>query len=85
MQLGYDPRAVKELAKLSPAVRVTIMAKLKLLATSGLGGALRNQIKAVVGEGRLYRLRVGDYRVVFSVVREEATILRIAHRREVYR
>ncbi len=31
-----------------------------------------------------WRLRVGDYRVVFKVVRNEIWILAIIHRREVY-
>jgi mRNA interferase RelE/StbE len=32
-----------------------------------------------------YRFRVGDYRVIFDVVGSELIILRIGHRREIYR
>ncbi len=33
----------------------------------------------------LRRLRVGDYRVIYAVLEEEVLVLRIGHRREVYR
>jgi len=41
----------------------------------------------VAGEPRLYRIRVGDYRIVYYVWDTEKHILiaKIAHRREVYR
>jgi len=32
-----------------------------------------------------FRLRIGDYRVIFSVLAEEITISRVGHRSEVYR
>jgi mRNA interferase RelE/StbE len=31
-----------------------------------------------------WKLRVGDYRVVFKIVAEEVWILRIIHRKQVY-
>ena len=39
------------------------------------------------GEPDLYRLRVGDYRIVYYIWEREQQVLivRIAHRREVYR
>jgi mRNA interferase RelE/StbE len=33
----------------------------------------------------LRRLRVGDYRVIYVILENEVIVLRIAHRREVYR
>jgi mRNA interferase RelE/StbE len=33
----------------------------------------------------LYKLRVGDYRVIYALVAEGVIVVRIAHRREVYR
>jgi mRNA interferase RelE/StbE len=33
----------------------------------------------------LRKFRVGDYRIVFSIVGETALILRISHRRQAYR
>jgi len=34
---------------------------------------------------RLYKLRVGDYRVIYAMSADSVLIVRIAHRREVYR
>ncbi len=33
----------------------------------------------------LRRLRVGDYRVIYAIMDNEVIVLRIAHRREVYK
>jgi mRNA interferase RelE/StbE len=46
----------------------------------------RGDIRALVGQSG-YRLRVGDWRVVFEVdtIRREVHIEHIAHRRDVYR
>ena len=32
-----------------------------------------------------YRFRIGDYRVVFDLERDEIVVLRVGHRREIYR
>ncbi len=43
--------------------------------------------KKLAGAGDLYRLRVGDYCVIYAIVDERIVvlILRVAHRREAYR
>lgn len=46
--------------------------------------ALRNQVKMLAGS-RLLRLRVGDYRVIFTDEGVVLAIIWIGHRREVYR
>jgi len=33
----------------------------------------------------LRRLRVGDYRVIYAILKDEVLVLRIGHRREVYK
>ena len=37
-----------------------------------------------LGGGRLYRCRVGSFRIVFAVVPEGARVLRVFHRRDGY-
>jgi mRNA interferase RelE/StbE len=32
-----------------------------------------------------YRFRIGDYRVIFDIEGEEIVILRVGHRKEIYR
>jgi len=44
-------------------------------------------VKKLSGEDELYRIRVGDYRIVYQIRDNELVVLvvRVAHRREVYR
>lgn len=44
-------------------------------------------VRKLVGHKRLYRIRVGQYRVVYEIDDEEKLLLvtRVRHRREVYR
>ena len=43
--------------------------------------------KKLVGEDLAWRIRVGDYRVIYEVIDSQllVTVVRAAHRREVYR
>jgi len=45
------------------------------------------QTKKLKGEGGLWRVRVGDYRVVYRIEDERlvVVVIRVAHRRQVYR
>jgi mRNA interferase RelE/StbE len=42
-------------------------------------------IKHLAGRPGRWRLRVGDYRVVMEVTEEDIQVVRVGHRREVYR
>jgi mRNA-degrading endonuclease RelE of RelBE toxin-antitoxin system len=42
-------------------------------------------IKKMKGERNYYRYRVGDYRVGFKIEDNEVLILKVAHRKEIYR
>ena len=46
---------------------------------------LKGDVKRLTNFTPEYRLRVGDYRVLFEVEKETIIIYRIRHRREVYR
>jgi mRNA interferase RelE/StbE len=74
--------AAKALAALPKSDRVRIVAAIDLLCdTPAAGSALKGEFEG------LRRLRVGSYRVVYEWQRSELAILvvRIGHRREVYR
>ena len=50
------------------------------------GEAGEGDVKALSGQWQGYfRLRVGDYRVIFAISPAEITILRVRHRSEAYR
>jgi mRNA-degrading endonuclease RelE of RelBE toxin-antitoxin system len=50
-------------------------------------GSIPPSSKKLVGSKHTYRIRIGDYRVVYDVLTNEVVIevIRVAHRRDVYR
>ena len=58
-----------------------------LEAVRGLTGTPRPKGVEKIKSAGLWRIRQGDYRIVYSIDddRETITILRIGHRREIYR
>ena len=79
----HDPRALKELAKLDrPIARRIVMAVDRLGAQPRPQGA-----RALVGYPGMWRIQIGDYRVVYAIKDAELTVLalRVAHRKDVYR
>jgi len=76
------PSADRVLGKLSRELQGRILAKLDQLAEDPHPPGAEK----LDGEPG-YRVRVGDYRVVYDILHEEVTVLviRIGHRREVYR
>jgi mRNA interferase RelE/StbE len=42
-------------------------------------------VKKLKGEGDYYRIRVGDYRIGFSVSQDTIDFIRVLHRKEIYR
>jgi mRNA interferase RelE/StbE len=74
--------AAKTLRRLSVADRRRIMESIDRLAREpGAGGTLKGEFSG------LRRLRVGQYRIIYEVIDNELVVLvvRIGHRREVYR
>jgi len=81
--IEYDPRAIKELAKLDRATGRRVKAAIdRLSAHPRPAGA-----KSLVGYSHLLRIRVADYRVIYTIedARVAVLVIHIAHRREVYR
>lgn len=79
----YDPKAIKELAKIGkPNARRVIKAVDSLSTEPRPAGA-----RPLVGFSDLWRIRVGDYRVIYTIKNKELVILvlRIAHRSSIYR
>lgn len=84
MQVRILPRAVKDLKAIDRADRNRILTKIEQYAADPT--ALANNVKALQGSD-LYRLRVADYRVLFTVEAGMVTIMvvhRVRHRREAY-
>ena len=81
--IDIAPAAERALKKLSADIRKRIFkAFFKLEVEPRPSG-----VKKLSGEDDFYRIRVGDYRIVYQIRDNELVILvvRVAHRREVYR
>lgn len=79
----FLPSAARELAKLERAVQRRIARRIEQLAPDPRGGGA---VK-LRGAADAWRVRVGSYRLLYRIEDDELVVLiiRIAHRREVYR
>jgi len=74
--------AAKALCRLPAADRLRVIEAVDRLAKEpGAGGTLKGEFSG------LRRLRVGQYRIVYEIMDDELVVLvvRIGHRREIYR
>ena len=80
-KIELTPAAVRQLRKLDGMARRRIVTAIdRLAATPRPAG-----VKALTGHADLLRIRVGDYRVVYTVRDEQLVVIAVAHRREVRR
>ena len=81
-KIGFRASAEKELRKLP----VSDLARL-IERISALAGNPRPQGSQKLSQGEKYRIRQGDYRIVYAIDDAEKAILivKIGHRRDVYR
>ena len=80
MKLIISPRAEKQLRKLSKIDQIAVARKIKLLA-----GGQRQKTESLSGYKNIYRIRVGDLRIVYKKTRKLIYIILIHRREEVYR
>ena len=85
MQVQILSKAAKDLKALTPSDRARIIRKIEQYADDPASQA--NNVKALQGSD-LYRLRVGDYRVLFTIAGDGTVsvmlVHRVRHRREAY-
>lgn len=79
----YDPKALKELTKLDKPVARRIIKAVDALSADPRPAGTR----PLVGYPNLWRMRVGDYRVIYTIKDAVLVVLalRVAHRSAVYR
>ena len=80
----YQASAEKELSQLSQADYKKVRKAIDSLAENPFP---HGYLKLEGLESKLYRIRKGDYRIIYSVEHQivTVTILKIAHRKKVYR
>ena len=79
----FTPRAFRDLEALPDRDRVTIAKRFDGLAQEPRPSG----VKKLEGSDDVYRLRVGDYRVLYTIQDRVVTvsIVRVGHRRDIYR
>lgn len=79
----YSKRAQKDISKLDNIVKKQIK---KAIETKLLVDPIEHSVKLrdfPIADVR--RMRIGNYRIIFSINRKSLEILRVGHRREIYR
>lgn len=79
-KIEFKPRAIKDLKTMSLRERERVVAKVEALQTD-----LAGDVKRLTNFTPEYRLRVGDYRVLFQVEDDRVMIFRILPRDKAYR
>jgi mRNA interferase RelE/StbE len=77
-QIAFTSAALRQWRKLSPDVRNQIDGKLNTFAEIGAG-----DLKKLKGRDGM-RLRVGDWRVIFTIDEAIITVHAVGHCREIY-
>lgn len=77
--LEWKENSLKDLEKIDRDTSIRIFKKVECLK-----GGLTSDVKRMQGTNYL-RLRVGDYRVIFSLEKNLITILKVGHRKNIYK
>ncbi len=82
-EIYIEQRAERDLKRLPPEEFERIIANIKTLSTTPRPAGCRK----IVGSKRDWRIRVGEYRVIYEIDDEKRAIMimRVRHRKEAYR
>lgn len=82
MKIDFVKPAEKELSKLDKKLGKRLLQKIQNLGNDPYG---QDSQKLAGGKG--YRIRLGDYRIVYIIDKPNkvVTVIKIGHRREIYR
>ena len=83
-EVSFKKSALKELQSIPEKFRQRILDAVQLLAINPYTDLL--PIKKLKGSTHLYRIRIQDYRVIYSIENQilKVIIIRVGHRKEVY-
>ena len=78
-QIEFKPKAIKDLEEFPANVRERIINKIEAMQDD-----LQGDVKRLTNFTPEYRLRVGDYRVLFELEEQTIIIYRVKHRSKAY-
>jgi mRNA interferase RelE/StbE len=80
--ISYSRDAIKSLTRMPANTAKLIRSKIEQYAANP--ASLANNVKALKGAPGIYRLRVGDWRIVFNEDGQVLSVIKIAARGSVY-
>ena len=80
-KIEYDPKALKQLKKLDKSIAVLLLDGIEEFASNPILTKIKKLKTPFDGA---YRLRVGNYRIIFYQEDDLMLISKIAHRKDVY-
>jgi len=78
--IEFKRTALKDLEKINKNDAIAIMSKIKIME-----GGLSGDIKRLTNYTPEYRLRIGNFRILFEIIGHKILIYKIKHRKESYR
>ena len=78
-QIEFKPRAIKDLRALPTTAQRRLIRRIEALQND-----LSGDVKKLTNFTPEYRLRVGDYRVLFEVEADQIVVYRVLHRKDAY-
>jgi mRNA interferase RelE/StbE len=78
-QIKFKPKALKDLEQFPENIRERIISKIEAMQDD-----LQGDVKRLTNFTPEYRLRVGDYRVLFELEEQTIMIYRVKHRSKAY-
>ena len=80
-RLVYTRRAERDIKKLDPPVKRQIRNAIEKLENDPVVSS-EKLVDPAIGT---YRFRIGEYRVIFDMEGQDIIVLRVGHRKEIYR
>jgi mRNA interferase RelE/StbE len=79
-QIVFKPRAMKDVRRLPVVQKDRVLDKIEAMEND-----LAGDVKRLTNFTPEYRLRVGDYRVLFEIASATVVVYRVVHRKDAYK
>lgn len=80
MNVIISPRSEKELKKITKIDQIAVARKIRLIKEE----SINLQEEKLSGFKNIFRVRVGNYRIVYRKTSQEIYIILIGHRKDIY-
>jgi mRNA interferase RelE/StbE len=77
--IEFKPRAIRDLKAIDRSQARRIVEKIRLMQDE-----LSGDVKRLTNATSEFRLRVGDYRILFEVEADKVIVYRVRHRKDAY-